>query len=184
MVYGTSKPARVKHSSYRSRPSASRKAMWCFLGTSPRWTRPSTLDPPRALLVALVRLEEGTEVPRAEARVSLALDDLVEERARRRVVIEAGRVLEEDLQEVAPRRGAVDEDLELAQLRHFLVDRAHADLLEPVREHVVVAARGGHELDPPGAHVAHRGEDVLHRERGVLDAVPPVGLVGNDDMCA
>src|SRR5688500_3909765 len=101
MVYGPSKPSRVKHSSQRSSPASSRKAMWCFRGTLPCTSRSSMrLDPARLHLLALDALEEGAEVAGAEAAVALALDDLVEERARGRVVIGRGRLLEEDLQHV------------------------------------------------------------------------------------
>ena len=42
------------------------------------------------------------KLPRAEALVALALDDLEEERARLGIVVEAGRLLQEDLQQVLP----------------------------------------------------------------------------------
>ncbi len=79
---------------------------------------------PPAGLLALDRLEQRAEVAGAEALVPLALDDLEEERPRLRIVVEAGRLLEEDLQQVLVRLRAVDEDLELAQGREALVDRA------------------------------------------------------------
>ena len=78
----------------------------------------------RGALLALDGLEERAEVAGAEALVALALDDLEEERPRLGIVVQAGRLLEEDLQQVLARRVAVDEDLELAQHAEVLVERA------------------------------------------------------------
>src|SRR3954466_3002271 len=69
---------------------------------------------PALALLALDALEQRAEVTRAEAAIALALDDLVEERAGGAVVIQARRLLEEDLQHVRVVMIAVDQLLELA----------------------------------------------------------------------
>src|SRR4051794_26813838 len=126
MVYGPSNPSWVKHSSKARAPPSSRSWMWCFLGTVPKTSRSiialCSLDPARGLLVALDALEQGPEVPRAEALVALALDDLVEERTGRAVTIEARGVLHEDLQQVAVLLVPVDQDAQTAQIIGVLVD--------------------------------------------------------------
>src|SRR6185369_13393169 len=96
----------------------------------------------------------GAEVAGAEAFGALALDDLEEEGTGRGILEEAGRLLEEDLEEVFSGALAVDEDLEVAQDRDVLVDRADAERLQARRQHVVVRARRGHELDAAPAHAA------------------------------
>src|SRR5579863_1294672 len=107
--------------------------------------------PAAARLLALDGLEQRAEVAGAKPLVPLALDDLEEERPRLGVVIKAGCLLEEDLQQVLPRLAAIDEDLELAQHVEALVDAAHADFLEALGERFEVAAGRGHELDAGGA---------------------------------
>ena len=79
-------------------------------------------------LLALDALEQRAEVAGAEPLVALALDDLVEERAGLGSLVEAGRLLEEDLQQVRVLVIAVDQDLELAQTSEVLVDLADAAL--------------------------------------------------------
>src|SRR5215470_4493365 len=127
MVYGPSKPSWVKHSSKASSPPGSLSWMWCFRGTVPNVSRSiiaCSLDPARGLLVALDALEQRAEVPRAESLVTLALDDLVEERAGVALRVEAGGVLHEDLQQVAVLLVSVDENAEAAQIVRVLVDPA------------------------------------------------------------
>src|SRR4051812_32471742 len=82
-------------------------------------------------LIALNGLEQRAEVPVAEARIACALDDLVEERTRLRIVVQEPALLQEDLQHVALVR-AVYLNGELLQLLHGLLDGRHAqpDLLE------------------------------------------------------
>src|SRR5262252_145284 len=80
----------------------------------------------RGALLALDGLEQRAEVAGPEPLVALALDDLEEERAGFGIVVQAGRLLEEDLQEVLPGLAAVDQDLELAQDLDALVDLVHA----------------------------------------------------------
>src|SRR3954462_9376811 len=111
--------------------------MWCFLGTFPKTSRSSTLRPPFRLLLPLDALEERPEVAAAEALVALALDDLEEERARLRLLVQRGGVLHEDLQQVAVLLVAVDEDLQLPQRLDGLVDALDLQPLQPVRELVV-----------------------------------------------
>src|SRR5215207_5734260 len=81
-----------------------------------RW---ACLEIPAQGLLALDRLEQGPEVPLAEAARAFALDDLVEK---------CGAILDglrEDLQEVAVGI-TVDENAELLKLVERLVDRADA----------------------------------------------------------
>src|SRR5262249_11572039 len=139
-------------------------------------------DPSFADLLPLDALEQRAEVPRAEPLVALALDDLEEERSGRRLAVEPGGVLEEDLQEVRARPVAVDEDLELAQLVDVLVDLADAVLDEPRGQHVEVRARGRHELDASLAHAPDGGDDVRQRERNVLDAVAAQIFIEHVDL--
>src|SRR5664279_3712351 len=107
----------------------------------------SPLDQTALALIALDALEQRAEVAGAEALAALALDDLVEERTRRLVVVEAGRFLEEDLQHVLVVMIAVDQHLELAQRLDILVDLVDAALHDPLGQHVVVRARRRHEAD-------------------------------------
>ena len=81
------------------------------------------------MLFPLDRLEQRAEVPRAEALIALAFDDLEEERARLAIVVQAGGFLEEDLQQVFAARAAVDQDAELAQHVDALLDLADPDAL-------------------------------------------------------
>src|SRR5579875_399544 len=85
-------------------------------------------------LFAFDRLEQGLEVPLAEAHRAVPLDQLVEDR---RAVFHG---LGEDLQQVAV-LVAVGEDAQLPQL----LER-HTGVADPVAEVVVVAVRGVEEL--------------------------------------
>src|SRR5678815_3080463 len=186
MVYGPSNPSWVKHSSKASSPPGSRSWMWCFLGMVPKVNRSiiaPLLDPARGLLVALDALEQRPEVPRAEALVALALDDLVEERPGLPVAVEAGRVLHEDLEQVAVLLVAVDQDAQAPEVVGILVDAADPEHLQPLAELVVVAVRGVHELDGPGLpHALDRGDDRLDPQRQVLDALAAVVLDEDVDL--
>ena len=187
MVYGPSNPPRVRHSSWRRRPPSSRSAVCALSGTTPATMR-SSIEPPsgfrylRARLLPFDRLEQGTEVSGAEPLVPLALDDLEEERPGLGIVVAAGRLLEEDLQQVLVGLAAVDQDLQLAQEVDALVDGADADLAEPLRQDVVVAPRRRHELHAGGAQPAHGADDVAHRQGGVLDPVAAVVLGEEVDL--
>src|SRR5206468_10489501 len=96
--------------------------------------------PLRPALLALDGLEKGAEVAGPKPVVAFALDDLEEERPRLRVVVKAGRVLEDDLEQVLMGLAPVDQDLQLAQDVDALVDAAHAQAAQALRQHVVVAA--------------------------------------------
>src|SRR5678815_1927222 len=186
MVYGPSNPSWVKHSSKASSPPGSRSWMWCFLGMVPKVNRSiiaPLLDPARGLLVALDALEQRAEVPRAEPLVTLALDDLVEEWPGVPVAVEAGRVLHEDLEQVAVLLVSVDQDAEPPEVVRALVDAADAEHLQPLAELVVVAVRGVHELDRAGPqHALDRGDDLLHTQGQVLDALAAVVLDEDVDL--
>src|SRR5678815_5297385 len=101
MVYGPSKPWRVMQCSYNSWPSWARSCVWGAAGKRPWLRRSSTSAPSLGLsrLLALDAFEQRPEVAGAEALVTLALDQLVEEGARLIVVIQARRLFEEDLQQ-------------------------------------------------------------------------------------
>src|SRR3954464_12012186 len=143
MVNGPSKPSRVRHSSYRRRPPASRRAVWGLGGSSPAAILSSIGLVSQ--LVALDRLEERAEVPRPEPLIALALDDLEEEGPRLGIVLAARRLLQEDLQQVLPSGAAGDEDLELAQHVDRFIDPTHADAFQPLRQRAVVRPRRRHE---------------------------------------
>src|SRR5262249_61947315 len=83
---------------------------------------PSLLDPARGLLVALDALEQRAEVPRAEALVTLALDDLVEEGPGLPLAVEARGVLHEDLEQVAVLLVLVDQDSQATKGVGVVVD--------------------------------------------------------------
>src|SRR3990172_11996695 len=98
--------------------------MWCLRGTEPCTMRssivlPASLSPGLgalpAELLALDRLEERAEVAGPEALVALALDDLEEERPGGGLVVQPGRVAEEDLEQVGAGPGAVHQDLQLPE---------------------------------------------------------------------
>jgi hypothetical protein len=129
---------------------------------------------PLALLLALDGLEERAEVARAEALVPLALDDLEEERPRGRLPGEAGRVVEEDLEEVGAGRGAVHRDAEPPEHLHVLVDPLDPDVREALGQHVVAVAGRGHELHDPGAQPLHRRDDVLQVSAARWTPSPPI----------
>src|SRR5678815_93659 len=104
MVYGPSKPSWVKHSSKASSPPGNRSWMWCFRGMVPKVSRSiiaPLLGPAGRLLLALDALEQRAEVSRAEPLVTLALDDLVEERAGIPLAVEARGVVPDRLVQVA-----------------------------------------------------------------------------------
>src|SRR5262245_58155765 len=104
IVNGPSNPSRVRHSSWRRRPSRSRSAVCGLAAISPATILSSIL------LIPFDRLEQRAEVARAEALIALALDDLEEERSRLAIVVKAGRLLEKDLQQVLAALAAVDQD--------------------------------------------------------------------------
>src|SRR5215813_1905921 len=186
MVYGPSKPSWVKHSSKASSPPGSRSWMWCFRGMVPKVSRSiiaRLLDPAGGLLVALDALEQRAEVPRAEALVTLALNDLVEEGARLPLAVEVRGVLHEDLEQVAMLLVPVDQDAQPAEIVRVLVDVADAEHLEALAELIVVAVRGLHELDGAGLqHALDRGDDRLHSQGQVLDALALVVLDEDVDL--
>src|SRR5580700_10897369 len=111
-------------------------------------------------LVLLQRLEQGLEVPLAEALVALALDDLEEDGT--------NQVLSENLQQkpLALARRAVDEDAVGAQPRNVFAMSAHTriDLIE-------IGVRRFLEAHAAGAHRLNGGEDVVCGQRHVLDAL-------------
>ena len=95
--------------------AASRSAVWGLSGTvagghaiehrsltsAARRRAPPACRP--AACSRSIASNSARKLPGAEALVALALDDLEEERPRLGVVVEAGRLLEEDLQQVLPR---------------------------------------------------------------------------------
>src|SRR5580698_1017268 len=127
MVNGPSNPSRVRHSSWRSRPLSSRNAVCALSGTTPATMRSSIVPPSSHAgwhgatgelawpwrLLPFDRFEQRAKVTGAEPLIPLALDDLEEERPGFRIVVTPGRLLQEDLQEILVRLGAVDEDLQL-----------------------------------------------------------------------
>src|SRR4029078_8703598 len=82
------------------------------------------------LLVPFDGLEQRPEVPRAEALVALALDDLEEERSGLGIVLAAGRLPQEDLQQVFAFGAAVDQDAQLAQDVEALRELTDPDTIE------------------------------------------------------
>src|SRR5262252_1271488 len=139
IVNGPSKPSRVRHSSWRRVPAPSRSAVCGFGGISPAVILSSIL------LFSLDRLEQRAEVARAEAPIALALNDLEEERPGLPIVVQPGRLLQEDLQHVLAALAAVDQDAQLAQHVDALLHLADADALEAGRQHVVVRPGRRHE---------------------------------------
>ena len=107
-------------------------------------------------LLPLDRLEQRLEVPLAKALRPVPLDQFEEHR---RPVL---HWLAEDLQQVAV-LVPVGQDAELAQL----VQR-HPGLADPRTEVVVVAGRGGQELNPGRGHGPDAGHDVVGGQREVL----------------
>ena len=105
------------------------------------------------LLFPFDRLEQRAEVARAEALIALALDDLEEERPRFGIVVVAGRLLEEDLQEVLVRPRAVDQDLELSQRVDALVD-----LADPEPNSIMVFLNDDHPPIPERMQFCLQGE--------------------------
>src|SRR5450755_3357673 len=83
-------------------------------------------------LFALDALEQGSKVPRAEAAVALALNQLIKERAGLAAAVHAGRVFEEDLQEIGFQAVSVDQYLELAQRIDVFVDRVHVQTAQAI----------------------------------------------------
>src|SRR5690606_7589997 len=122
----------------------------------------SFADHAPAQLVLLDGFEQGLEIALAEALVTLALNDLEEDRADHRV----GEYLQQDAV-VAGR--AVDQQVQLAQLVQRLAVTRHAtvDLL-------VIGVRGGHEIHAVGAQAPDRLVDIVGGERDVLDALAVV----------
>src|SRR5438309_9857951 len=92
-------------------------------------------------LIALDGLEKRAKIAGPKPLIALALDDLEEERPRLGIVIQAGCLLEKDLQQVFVRALAVDQDLQSTQSLDLLVDATDADGFQSCRQHVVVAAR-------------------------------------------
>ena len=77
-------------------------AMWCLRGDVADARRDRASACLRSLASARARCSRTARGScRRRSPVALALDDLVEERARLRVAVEAGRLLQEDLQHVA-----------------------------------------------------------------------------------
>src|SRR5437762_10479214 len=175
IVKGPSKPSRVRHSSWRRLPAPSRSAVCGLGGISPAVILSSILFP-------LDRLEQRAEVAAAEAPIALALDDLEEERSGLPIVVQARRLLEEDLQHVFSALAAVDQDAELAKHVDALLHLPDPDALEALRQHVVVGAGCRHELDAPLAQPAHRPDDVRDRQRRMLNAVAAVVLREQVDL--
>ena len=98
------------------------------------------------------------------------------------IVVAAGRLLEEDLQQVFALLAAVDEDLQLAQGLDALLDLPDPDPLQARGQRVEVRPRRGHELHTALAQPAHRAHDVVHGQRRVLDAVTAVVLREQVDL--
>src|SRR5438552_1805116 len=86
---------------------------------SPRTFRNGALQRPPQRLLALNGLEQGLEVPLAEAARAVPLDDLEEQRGA--VLDRLGEYLQQVTFVVA-----VHEDAQLAELAHVLVDLADA----------------------------------------------------------
>src|ERR1700728_3848453 len=128
----------------------------------------SEVSAPR--LLALYGLEQGLEVALAESLRPVPFDHLEEHR---RPVLNR---LAEDLQQVAV-LVAVGKDLEFAQL----VER-DPGVANPLPEGVVIAVRRVEEVNASGAHAADRGDDVIARQRDVLDAGAVVDLQGLVDL--
>src|SRR3984885_7216789 len=122
----------------------------------------SEVSAPR--LLELDGLEQILEVALAESLRPVPFDHLEEHR--RPVLNRLG----EDLQQVAV-LVAVGEDPEFAQL----VER-DPGVANPLPEYVVIAVRRVEEVNASGAHAADRGDDVIARQRDVLDAGAAVEL--------
>ena len=116
-------------------------------------------------LVALHRLEQRLEVAFTKALVTLALDDLEEDRA--------DRELRKGLQQAAAIRAgrAVDQDRVPFQLRQVLAVPGQAF----VHSLVVAVGRRRHELDAARAERVDRGMDIVRAERDMLDALAVIG---------
>src|SRR5262245_37645608 len=123
---------------------------------------PSEVPPKRLLL--LDRLEQRLEVPLAEAPRALSLDHLVEQS---RPVLHG---LREDLQQVTIGI-TIDENAELLEL----IDR-FSDLSDAALQLLVIGRRRAEELDTAIAQRAHRGDDVVRRQREMLHARPAIEL--------
>src|SRR5262249_30532423 len=119
---------------------------------------------PTSRLFAFDRLEQGLEVPLAEAARAVALDHLEEQG---RAVLDR---LGEDLQKVAL-VVAVHEDSQLGQVVQVLVDLADAG-----RQHVVVVLRHPQERHVVRPHRPDGLNDVPGRHGDVLDAGAAVEL--------
>ena len=70
------------------------------------------------------------KLPAPKPSITLSLDELVEERPRGGVVIQPGRVLQENLQQVRALAVAVDQDFEFLQLVSDLRRAADAELFQ------------------------------------------------------
>src|SRR5438046_5432441 len=122
----------------------------------------SKVSPP--LLLLLDRLDERLEVPLPETLRAFALDDLVEQR---RSVLHR---LAEDLKQIAF-VVAIDENAQPPQRLQVLVDLADA-----VEQRVVVRVRRVQELDSARLELRHGVDDVVRRDRDVLDAGAAIEL--------
>src|SRR5262249_52350146 len=125
------------------------------------------------LLEALDALEQRAEVSVAEALVSTPLDDLVEERARAHVVVQRRCLAQETLGYVFVFRAA-DQDLEPLELFDLLRRVRDPELREWLGEREVIRLRRVHEVDVTPMELFDRPQDVVARERDVLDAGPAV----------
>src|SRR4051812_41268243 len=114
------------------------------------------------LLLSLDRFEQRLEVALPERLRTLSLDDLVEER---RAILDG---LGEDLEQITV-GVTIDEDAELRELAHRLIDFADAAL-----KLLVVARRHRQELDAAVAEGLHRHEDVIRRQSQVLHTGPAI----------
>src|SRR4051812_37050341 len=129
-------------------------------------------------LRALDALEQRPEVAFPEPAIALALDQLEEERAGVCVLDR----LHEDLQQVADRLLAIDQDLELLERREALGDRGQAEPGEPGGQVVIVRTRGGHEANAAPAQRCHRADQVVDRDRRVLQAAAALVLAVAIDL--
>src|SRR5690606_32168339 len=78
--------------------------------------------PRLGLLLALDALEQSSKVTGAKPLIALAGDQRIEEGSRAGIAVEAGRFLEEDLQQIAVLGRTIDEDAELAQDTDVFID--------------------------------------------------------------
>src|SRR3989344_4758127 len=136
---------------------------------TPSWINPAPVAGPNPLsvrgnyaaldLVFLDGLEQRLEVALATALVTLALDDLEEDRANHCI----GENLQQDA--VITRR-AVDQDAQFAQYIRRLAMPGHAGV-----DFVVVGAGSDHKIHAIGPQLAHGGVDILAAQGNMLDAL-------------